>query len=90
MSPIRLPSYFTPHTLRHTHVSLLAEAGDKFEVIADRLGHKGDKMTSAIYHHVTKAVKHDSADKFAALMQTVSKTLTDHESASLGKTRFLL
>ncbi|MDQ0232862.1 tyrosine-type recombinase/integrase [Metabacillus malikii] len=32
----------TPHSLRHTHTSLLAEAGVSLEQIMDRLGHTAD------------------------------------------------
>lgn len=35
----------TPHSLRHTHTSLLAEAGVSLEQIMDRLGHSDDKIT---------------------------------------------
>lgn len=33
----------TPHSLRHTHTSLLAEAGVGLEQIMDRLGHSDDQ-----------------------------------------------
>ena len=32
----------TPHSLRHTHTSFLAEAGVSLEQIMDRLGHSDD------------------------------------------------
>lgn len=35
----------TPHSLRHTHTSLLAEAGVSLEQIMDRLGHTDDQIT---------------------------------------------
>ncbi|WP_423800420.1 tyrosine-type recombinase/integrase [Neobacillus sp. SAB-20_R2A] len=34
-----LNAELTPHSLRHTHTSLLAEAGVSLEQIMDRLGH---------------------------------------------------
>lgn len=35
----KLNPVLTPHSLRHTHTSLLAEAGVALEQIMDRLGH---------------------------------------------------
>lgn len=35
----------TPHSLRHTHTSLLAEAGVSLEHIMDRIGHTDDQIT---------------------------------------------
>lgn len=42
------------HTLRHTHVSKLAELGIPLYVISKRVGHHDAKTTSNIYLHVTK------------------------------------
>lgn len=58
----------TPHSLRHTHTSLLAEAGVKLEEIKDRLGHEDDEVTERIYLHVTKVMKTEAADKFSKHM----------------------
>lgn len=44
----------TPHTLRHTCCSLLAEAGVPLEVISRRLGHHDSSITKEVYLHVTK------------------------------------
>ncbi|MGP3787194.1 tyrosine-type recombinase/integrase [Paenibacillus sp. 1A_MP2] len=44
----------SPHSLRHTHVSLLAEAGASLEQIMQRLGHSNDEITRRIYLHITK------------------------------------
>lgn len=68
-----VPFRATPHTLRHTHASLLAEAGASLEAIQDRLGHKDDRTTKLIYLHITKTVKKQTADKFGALMSSVVK-----------------
>lgn len=49
----------TPHVLRHTHASLLAEISDKYdyEFIARRLGHQNSRVTKQIYIHVTNRKK---------------------------------
>ena len=57
-----------PHSFRHTHTSLLAEAGVPLEVIQDRLGHSDDSVTKEIYLHITKKLQNDAAEKFANLM----------------------
>lgn len=47
----------TPHVLRHTHASLLAEQGVPYDVISRRLGHDGSRITKEIYIHVTERRK---------------------------------
>jgi len=47
----------TTHVLRHTHCSLLAEAGVPLEIISRRLGHSDSDITKEIYLHVTKKMK---------------------------------
>ncbi|MFF2290331.1 site-specific integrase [Peribacillus butanolivorans] len=44
----------TPHSLRHTHTSLLAEAGVELLEIMDRLGHTEDETATQVYLHITK------------------------------------
>ena len=57
-----------PHLFRHTHVSLLAEAGVSLPAIRERLGHSSDKITEKIYLHVTRKYKSDAAMKFEKLL----------------------
>ncbi len=45
------------YMLRHTHISLLAEAGVDLNYIMDRVGHKDSKTTTAIYLHVTQGMR---------------------------------
>lgn len=52
-----------PHSFRHTHTSLLAEAGIPLEVIQNRLGHSNDKITREIYLHITDKQKHSALNK---------------------------
>ncbi|WP_216831738.1 tyrosine-type recombinase/integrase [Alkalihalobacterium elongatum] len=59
----------SPHSLRHTHTSLLAEIGIELVDIMDRLGHIKDDTTRNIYLHVTKHKKKEAANKFGELMQ---------------------
>ena len=66
-----LPSELTPHSLRHTHTSLLAEAGTGLEEIMQRLGHTDDDITRRVYLHVTKDMKKEAAHKFDQLMDNL-------------------
>ncbi|WP_445430143.1 tyrosine-type recombinase/integrase [Bacillus atrophaeus] len=61
----------TPHTLRHTHTSLLAEAGVDLQRIMNRLGHTEDKTTTQVYLHITKDRKKEASHKFGELMRSL-------------------
>ena len=41
-----------PHELRHSAVSLLSAAGVRLEDVADVMGHRSTRTTSAVYRHV--------------------------------------
>ncbi|WP_321378370.1 tyrosine-type recombinase/integrase [Trichococcus shcherbakoviae] len=56
----------TVHGLRHTHCSLLFEAGASIQEVKERLGHSDIKTTMNIYTHVTQQAKEGTAEKFAA------------------------
>lgn len=59
----------TPHSLRHTHCSLLAEAGVSLETIMSRLGHSNASTTRSIYLHVTKTKSLEASQKFDDFMK---------------------
>lgn len=67
-----LNTTLSPHSLRHTHTSLLAEAGVSLEAIMERLGHANDVITKTIYLHITQETKKDAAQKFYELMDSIS------------------
>jgi len=52
-----LDKTLTPHALRHTHVSILAEQGIDLDAISRRLGHSDSKVTKEVYFHVTKKLQ---------------------------------
>ena len=56
----------TVHCFRHTHCSLLFEAGASIKEVQDRLGHSDIQTTMNIYAHVTEKAKEKTAEKFAA------------------------
>lgn len=55
----------TTHGFRHTHCSLLFEAGRTIEEVKDRLGHSDIQTTMNIYTHVAKEKKEEVAEVFA-------------------------
>ncbi|MED4240003.1 tyrosine-type recombinase/integrase [Priestia megaterium] len=57
------------HDLRHTHATLLLEAGVSLKEVQERLGHSSIKMTGDIYAHVTNKMKNNASKKFSEYMQ---------------------
>jgi integrase len=57
------------HDLRHTHATLLLEAGVSLKEVQVRLGHSTIKTTGDIYAHVTDQMKQLTAQKFNEYMQ---------------------
>ena len=55
----------TVHQLRHSHCSLLFEAGASIKEVQERLGHSSYEVTVNIYTHVTEKAKEETAVKFA-------------------------
>lgn len=66
-----IKKHLTPHSLRHTHTTLLAEAGVELLQIMDRLGHTDDETTTQIYLHITKDRKKEASQKFGELMRNL-------------------
>lgn len=66
-----LKSHYTPHSLRHTYTSLLAEAGISLPVIQRLLGHGSSHITEQVYLHVTKTKKREAAEKLDELMGSI-------------------
>ncbi|WP_407271412.1 tyrosine-type recombinase/integrase [Radiobacillus sp. PE A8.2] len=50
--------------MRHTHASLLFEAGASIKELQERLGHSDIQMTMNIYTKVTDTLKEKTAEKF--------------------------
>lgn len=47
----------TPHTLRHTHASILFARGMDLQAVSERLGHSDSKITKEIYLHKLQELK---------------------------------
>ena len=50
------------HSLRHTHATMLLEAGANPKEVQHRLGHKNIKVTLDIYSHLTEKMQEDAVD----------------------------
>lgn len=58
----------TVHGLRHTHASILFEAGATIKEVQQRLGHKDIQTTMNVYTHVTQFVAIKTANTFKKYM----------------------
>lgn len=70
---VKLSSFFckhnklkkiTPHGFRHTHASLLFEAGVTAKIISDRLGHNNVQTTLDMYTHINDNQRFEVVDQF--------------------------
>lgn len=52
------------HDLRHTHATLMLEAGISPKIIQERLGHVNINTTLNVYSHVTKDMEDNSIEIF--------------------------
>ena len=70
--PIRtasgIPETVTFHDLRHTHATLLIEAGEHIKVVSSRLGHKSVAFTLDTYVHVTPKMASTTAERLDAVL----------------------
>lgn len=55
------------HSLRHTHASLMFEAGASLESVSMRLGHADSRVTRDIYLHITERLKERYNQTFDAI-----------------------
>jgi integrase len=56
------------HDLRHTHATLLLEAGRPVKEVSERLGHSSTSFTMDTYMHVTDAMRSQTADAVDAML----------------------
>lgn len=67
MKRLDVDKHITPHSFRHTHTSLLIEAGAGVKEIQERLGHSDINTTMNIYAHMTKNIEEKTSHKFSEL-----------------------
>lgn len=68
LSKAQLDLHYSPHSLRHTYTSLMAEANVSLPVIQRLLGHASSIITERVYLHVTKNKKKEAIDKLDELL----------------------
>lgn len=56
------------HDLRHTHATLLLQAGVHPKVVQERLGHSSIAITLDIYSHVAPGMQEDAAARLGAIV----------------------
>jgi len=56
----------TLHGLRHSHATVLLEAGENPKIVQERLGHTTITTTMDVYSHVTPTMQRAAVDRFAA------------------------
>ena len=55
------------HSLRHTHASLMFEAGASLDAVSLRLGHSDSQITKDIYLHITSRKKEEYNSQFRGI-----------------------
>lgn len=76
MKKLDINKHLTPHSFRHTHISMQTEAGAELPTIMERVGHKDPDTTLKIYTHVTNNMKEKSVQNVAAFHSEILKELT--------------
>ena len=56
------------HDLRHTHATLLIQAGVPIKVVSERLGHASVAFTMQVYQHVLPGMQADAAATFGKIV----------------------
>ncbi|MBP3604756.1 MAG: site-specific integrase [Lachnospiraceae bacterium] len=64
---------FDYHSLRHTHATMLIEAGVSPKTVQERLGHASIQTTFDKYVHNTKDMEHEAVDAFDTALKAKAK-----------------
>lgn len=56
------------HCLRHTHASLLLQAGVDVKVVSERLGHSSVRITYDIYSHLMPGMQREAGNRLEDLL----------------------
>jgi integrase len=71
------------HGLRHTHATLLIEAGVDVKTVSERLGHDSVQTTLELYGHVTSKMRSNAAAQFGSLL-SLARTGTEAPEIAQG------
>ncbi|WP_185960090.1 tyrosine-type recombinase/integrase [Planococcus soli] len=75
MKMMKTDKHITPHSFRHTNISLLIEANVPIGEIQRRAGHTDITTTMNIYTHMTKHTKSQASDLFSSHLSEMTKKL---------------
>lgn len=75
MKYMNTSKHITPHSFRHTNISLLIEARIPIGEIQRRVGHSDINTTMNIYTHMTKNTKDQASSIFSSHMSAITKQL---------------
>ena len=64
------------HGLRHTHATMLLEAGVPLKVVSERLGHSSISLTADTYQHVLDHMQDQAAEAMCGLLSGVRNTVS--------------
>ncbi len=70
-----IEKHVTPHILRHSHISMMTEAGIDLPTIMEKVGHEDMNTTMKIYTHVTNKMKKDASHKMKSLYENALSDL---------------
>src|SRR5690625_179066 len=76
MKCIKVDKRLTPHSFRHTHISMMTEAGVDLPTIMKRVGHEDPDTTLKVYTHVTEKMKIESIDQIATMNEGLLQKLS--------------
>lgn len=65
-------SHLDNHTFRHSHCTMLFEAGWSIKEVQKRMGHADIKTTLGVYTHVTEEKKKESMEKLESFIQKIN------------------
>lgn len=66
----------TPHSFRHTHISIMTETGDALPTIMERVGHEDPETILKVYTHVTEKMKVKSITNISNLHNDILEKIT--------------
>ncbi|WP_158701566.1 tyrosine-type recombinase/integrase [Lentibacillus sp. Marseille-P4043] len=75
----KIKRHATSHIFRHTHISMLTEAGVDLPTIMQRVGHRDSKTTLEIYTHVTKKMKENASEKIRGKFGDMLQKITNEK-----------
>lgn len=71
-----IKKHLTPHSFRHTHISMLTEAGVDLPTIMKRVGHVDPETTLKVYTHVTNKMQEKSVKNLSAKFNDLLTKIT--------------